>query len=231
MLKLGSLKLGENAPRVAVSFSDRTSAASVKKAKKTGMDIAELRIDLFEFHDEKHIAKKLALFKGIPAIATIRIKEEGGAWHWSEALRQEIFVALIPHIDAVDIELSAKDTLRKIGSLAKKRGKLLIVSYHNFETTPALARLKKIVKTAEVAGADIVKIATHAGDPKHIKILTELLTKHARKNLVVIGMGDKGAATRVTFPRLGSLFTFASATEKTAPGQMPLAQMIKMLRR
>ena len=49
--------------------------------------------------------------------------------------------------------------------------------------------------------------------------------------MIVIGMGDRAVATRVLFPALGSLLTYAHAGDATAPGQIPLAEMTALLAR
>ena len=220
-------------PRVAVPFSDAGLPFSLTKTKNAGLDIAEARIDLFQSTKPKNVAAALEHFKGIPTVATIRTKNEGGGWKGSEVARQDLFKSIIPLVDAVDIELSSADTLKKIGPLARKQGKLLIVSYHNFETTPKLSALKKIIRNAEARGADIVKIATQVDEahPEHMESLINLLMQRMRKNLIVIGMGSEGVITRLMFPRLGSLITFASdGNAATAPGQVPYKQMSEMLR-
>jgi 3-dehydroquinate dehydratase len=42
-------------------------------------------------------------------------------------------------------------------------------------------------------------------------------------------MGPRGRATRVLFPALGSLFTFASLDKKTAPGQLGLEETLRAI--
>jgi 3-dehydroquinate dehydratase-1 len=44
-------------------------------------------------------------------------------------------------------------------------------------------------------------------------------------------MGDAGVASRVLFPALGSLLTYASAGTQTAPGQLDLDEAVALLRR
>lgn len=229
MLKLGSLVLGGKAPRVAVPFSG-ASAAEVEKARRAGVDIAEARIDRCASWETKTVLRELALLRKMPLIATIRIKKEGGGWNRPEAARRKLFEAVLPYVDAIDIELAAGETLKKIGRLAKKKGKLLIVSHHDFKTTPKPAVLKKIVRHAEAAGADIVKIAAQVKNAGHLEDLAALLARHARKNLIIIGMGEQGIITRILFPRMGSLITYAHWGKKSgAPGQLPYAEMKKML--
>jgi 3-dehydroquinate dehydratase-1 len=53
----------------------------------------------------------------------------------------------------------------------------------------------------------------------------------AGPGLIVIGMGDAGVASRVLFPALGSLLTYAAAGTQTAPGQLALDEAVALLRR
>jgi 3-dehydroquinate dehydratase-1 len=118
-----------------------------------------------------------------------------------------------------------------VGPLARAQGKLLIVSFHDFQATPDLAALKNIVSQAEDAGADIVKVATLITGVDDVRQLAELLIGHQRKNLIVIGIGGEGVITRLLFPGLGSLVTFAYLGNLcTAPGQLPYPAMFEQLR-
>lgn len=230
MLALGSLALGGDVPRVAIGFSDDVIEADLLDARRGGVDIAEVRIDLFRSIDPKDVIRKLELFKLLPTIATIRTKEEGGKWQGTEAQRIALFQKIIPHVDAVDVELSSLSKTASLITAAHKAGKLVVVSHHDFDRTPKAAELERIVSAAKKAGADIVKIATHVESDSDVRALASLFTD-AQRNLVVIGMGPKGLVTRLSFPALGSLMTFAMfGGVQTAPGQIPYSDMMEHLR-
>ena len=229
MLTLGDLVLGDEVPRVAVPFM---CGEPVARAKAAGVDIAEARVDLFESLAVDSVVAEMALFKGMPTIGTIRLREEGGAWDGTEGARQELFEAILPYVDAVDVELRAVETLAKVRAWTKTTGKVLIVSHHDFGATPEFSVLENIVRDALAAGADIVKIAARVLRREDLHSLARLLLANASKNLIVIGMERDGAVSRVLFPALGSLVTFASWGEKaTAPGQMPFEVMAGVLKK
>ncbi|HEX6276080.1 MAG TPA: type I 3-dehydroquinate dehydratase, partial [Polyangiaceae bacterium] len=127
---------------------------------------------------------------------------------------------------ALDVELDAR-ICADVARIARKARATLVLSNHNFRTTPAAAPLDEVVNRAAKAGADIIKIATYVRVPSSTTSLARLLLRHAKKPLVVIGMGSKGRVTRIELPVLGSLFTFASIEGKTAPGQMTLAETLR----
>lgn len=135
------------------------------------------------------------------------------------------------YVDAVDIELRATETLRKLRPVVKNAGKLLVVSHHDYATTPDREFLYKMARSAKDNGADIIKISTLVKDDKHILDLAALLVNRESDNMIVIGMGSAGVVTRVLFTALGSLVTFSFAADfRTAPGQLPYDQMHDMLR-
>src|SRR6185436_2662541 len=106
--------------------------------------------------------------------------------------------------------------------------KLLVVSHHDFSGTPDYAVLADVCRRAARAGAGVVKIATMIGSDQDIATLARLLAERPAANLAVIGMGEKGLATRVEFPAKGSLFTFAAKGERTsAPGQISYRALIE----
>lgn len=186
------------------------------------MDIAELRVDLFSSSEKEYVFKELRKFKGIPTLATIRSKKEGGQWQRTESARLALLKAVLPLVDAVDIELSSAGILKEVIQEARRLKKIAIVSYHNFKTTPTLDSLKKILKKAKAAGADVVKIAAMANSRKDMRTLAEFTLSHADQKLITLSMGKEGAISRILFPALGSLLTFAHAGHSTAPGQWDL---------
>ncbi len=230
MIKLGRTILN-GTPRIAVAFRDKVRAALIKDAKQLGLDVAELRIDQYASFDSKYVLKEIAKFKGFPTIATIRSKKEGGGWTLSEQDRLRLFQNIMPKVDAVDIELSAQEILSKVVKEAHARKKLVVISSHNFDRTPNLETLDKITKEAKKKGGDIVKIATVALKRSDIQTLANFTVNNASKNLIVIAMGSIGMISRVFFPVLGSLMTYAYIGEPTASGQLDYTTAFDYLRR
>ena len=230
MLKIGALDLGA-AVAIAVPFDDTPSGADVQALRARGLDVVELRVDSFASRDPAHALAELAKYEGIPTLATIRVPAEGGAWAGSEAERAKLFLALLPHVGAIDVELAAHEVLPELRAAAREAGRLVIASHHDFDGTPAPGALADLVARAQEAGADIVKIAARVRSPDDLRTLAAALLAPARLGRIVIGMGDAGLATRVLFPALGSLLTYAHVGRATAPGQLPLDELVGLLRR
>lgn len=229
-VRFGSLDLEAGKPAVAVSFTDADSADDVAAAKAAGVAIAELRVDLFAQTSINHVVETARRLQGLPLLATIRMSEEGGAWTGGEPVRAALFEALLPHVEAIDVELRATETLGALAPKVRAAGKTLVVSHHDFTATPDPSALADIARRAAAAGADIVKIAATIVEEADLAALADLLTSRPTPNLVVIGMGERGLVTRMLFPALGSLFTFAAKGDRaSAPGQLSYQRTLSLL--
>ena len=229
MIKLGSLLLN-GAPRVAVNFGDDVSPGLLVSGKAAGLDIAEIRIDQFSSYDQDHVLHVVKKFENIPTIATIRLQKEGGSWRGAEEDRLALFQAILPYVDATDVEMTS-DIRHAVIRAAHDARKLCVVSHHNFDTTESLQDLTGLVEQAKSEGADIVKIATKVDRREHLQTLARLTLQHANKNVIVIGMGAAGLASRLFLPALGSLITFAYVGKPTAPGQLHYQETFDLLRK
>ena len=220
MARIGKLSLN-GAPRLVVSLD---GVVSPRVLRGKGVDVVEFRLDLHSSHEQAALLKRIRLFKKFPSIATIRSKKEGGKWGLPEPKRLALFKWALPYVDAVDIELSSKRILRETVKAAHARKKTVIVSYHYFRDTPEMQKLNAILKKCRRAGADIVKIAALARSKADLQRLADFTSLNRKKNIVTIAMGKEGALSRILFPALGSLFTYASAGRPTAPGQLDFRQ-------
>lgn len=223
-MKIKGVDLGTG-PRAAAVITGGVDTRVVKKALKAGADLIEVRVDTFEKRSPGDLTRAFerlteATSGNVPLILTVRSQREGGKAKIPDAERLEIFNTLMPFADMVDIELSSGRILKNVLDSAKRARKKTIVSYHNFRSTPQTYRLREIVARARNSGADVVKIAARADNVAAMKRLAGLLVES--KNLIVVGMGGFAAPSRVLFPYLGSLVTYGSVGEKTAPGQLDM---------
>ena len=110
-------------------------------------------------------------------------------------------------------------------ALAKKHDVQVIISHHNYESTPDAEGLHAIVSECFADGADIAKIAVAAQNEKDT---ARVLALHDDdRPVVMLAMGEKGKISRIAGPLLGAPFTFVAATPETAtaPGQLTASQM------
>lgn len=160
----------------------------------------------------------------VRVVATCRRTANGGAFDGTaadeiEMLRQAIAVGA--HIVDLSLETAEESAINPQALAPLRRGSnALLLSWHDFHGTPALAPVLGRMRTV---GADLYKIVPTATTLRDSFALLDLLDQHgAANNLVAMSMGMPGMLTRVLGPRFGSLFTFASgaAGAETAPGQI-----------
>ncbi|MCK4846212.1 MAG: type I 3-dehydroquinate dehydratase [Deltaproteobacteria bacterium] len=218
-------------PKVCGVITDRLSATAVKKARTAGADLIEVRVDTFKAREIGALKKvfKEARSIGLPILLTVRSKKEGGHYTIGDKERLELFTALMPLVDAIDIELTSRRILSKVIATAKSRRKKVIVSFHDFKATPTSARIKKIIRDARAIGADITKVAFKARSTEDARRLALILLEEGKGSLIAISMGEKGRASRVTLPFMGSLLTYGTLTTSTAPGQMKIKELRRLI--
>jgi len=188
---------------------------AAKNSINAGADLVELRIDAMDHPNPDEISNIIKDIK-YPLIATNRMIKEGGLFRGSEDERIEILLAAAKHADIVDIELQTdEDYLNKI----IKASKSTIISYHNFEKTPSLEVLLKVVNQERKLG-DIAKFAVMPKNISDTLIVLDVLS-HVEKT-IGISMGNIGRYTRVVAPLFGSPITFASLNSISAPGQLDI---------
>ncbi|MCK4937471.1 MAG: type I 3-dehydroquinate dehydratase [Methanosarcinales archaeon] len=228
MVRIGQVDLGREPGIVAAVGSDALDMA--KRARSMGANIIEVRLDLLGIRDIDEAAALLEDLKeqvGLPIIATNRCIREGGQWNGSEADRIELLISTIDGTDAVDVELSAP-LHSKVVDAAKSAGKTIIISSHDFTTTPSTDVMQSTMAQARDAGADISKLAVTPASIDDILRLLEV-TKHAVFPVCTIAMGQLGAHTRVVAPLYGSVLTYGAVDEAVAPGQLKIDELKHML--
>ena len=204
--------------RVCVPILEKKYESVIKAAEisvNAGADLLELRIDFMDNPgsvDIKSIIREI----DFPLIATNRKNDEGGFFKGSESKRTKILLEAAKYADIVDIELSTDDEyLKKILDTANST----IISYHDFKKTPTADKLLEIVKKEKELG-DIAKFAVMPQKMSDTLIVLDVLSMV--DNTVGISMGKLGSYTRVIAPLFGSLITFASIKNASAPGQLDI---------
>lgn len=227
MLKIGKIELGR-IPRLAVTTSDREDNRQIKSLF---IDILEIRVDQFKNTDPAYVQNVIKKRKkmGLPLILTVRSYEEGGQKDISDELKLTIFKENIPLVDAVDIELKSP-VLSEVARSARKNKKIVIVSWHNLKMTPNDKILKDTLDKAKRSGAHLVKIAVKANKAEDLTRLMRWTIENRSKNIITISLGKIGSISRLVFPGLGSLLTYAYINKPSGLGQRPVDELRGHLR-
>jgi 3-dehydroquinate dehydratase I len=177
------------------------------------VSFAEIRLDLTHLT----IPEIRQLFSHHPAlIATCR---KNGL---SDTERKGMLLTAIDSgAQYVDVEVESDQSYRdEIISFARTGHCQVIISYHDYEITPDRVVLASIIDTCFSQGGDMAKVACMVQSERDGARLLGLLDD--TRNIIVIGMGDKGKVVRIASALLGSPFTFTSSGQgkQTAPGQL-----------
>jgi 3-dehydroquinate dehydratase type I len=194
-----------------------------------GFPFAEIRMDRIRMEMED-VRRLFSSHRNL--IATFR--ETG---HNKEKRKEYLLEAIRSGARYVDIEIDAEEGLKKeIMREAKERGAGLILSFHDFQSTPKEEELRDIAIRCLREGADYAKIACKVErDRDALSLLRLVLTEGLRERTIVVGMGEKGKIVRILAPLFGSPFTYACPKDglETADGQIEfevLGELLRLLR-
>lgn len=151
-------------------------------------------------------------------LATCRRKENHG--HFNGSIEEQcriLGMAITAGARAVDLEIESAE-VRGV-PLDDLRRARLIVSYHNWEGTPAL---DPVVRRMTKIDAEFYKLVTTAKKQSDCARVLSALKPAARAKWILLAMGESGFATRVLAPSAGYAYTYAapSSVEGTASGQV-----------
>jgi 3-dehydroquinate dehydratase-1 len=217
----GTLTVG-NIPRVVGTLSSLDFRGDIPS------DIVEVRLDRTSRPSDWLRRCKAIESGGKPVLLTPRLESEGGSWEADDLRRLEVYKEALSGLAAVDVELGSV-ICRAVAEEAARLQKACIVSCHNFQKTPPLTELCRLVEEAQKIGS-IAKISAMITGEGDVAILRSLLERPWAKPLCVIGMGEAWARTRVEFAALGSCLTYGYLDGSAAPGQWHAAELVRQLR-
>ncbi len=227
-LKIGRVRLGQ-VPRVVLSVWK--SSSIVSRPTDHGVDLFEVRVDRLAQRAPQQVCRFVQGIRqhGLPVIGTVRSHREGGNADLTDTERLALYQEMAPLVDAIDVELSSTTILEEVVGIGRRHQIVVIVSFHDFSSTPPDKTIEGMIEGAGRAGANIIKVATFARAESDVIRLLQLTWKHRSRQLITIAMGRIGAISRVVFPLAGSLLTYTSVTP--VDGQLPLRELVGSLRR
>jgi len=195
------------------------------------VDVVEIRLDAMHDINIQPLVEAIHC----PLLFTNRPVWEGGAFSGPEEDRvHSLLDAARLQPSFIDVELKTEPHLRsRLLRELEGSNTQLIISHHNFETTPDAESLSQTLRQQAESGAHIGKIVTMAHD--HLDVLRVLnLQNEAKKlnfHLIAFCMGEAGRLSRVITLLLGGFMTYAALEENqaTAPGQLSIKQLKKSL--
>jgi 3-dehydroquinate dehydratase I len=191
-------------------------------------DLFELRLDqLLNCIDEVSAAADRL---PAPFIVTARAPREGGANDLPARRRRALLLDFVPRAAWVDVEFRSARSFEPILRSAAAHQVGTIISFHNFKTTPHVSRLDEIVFGAVSLGANIIKVATRTDRPAQLEALLDFFERHRRlANVVVMGIGRLGRASRLELARRGCILNYAHLGSPAAAGQLSIQDLRRAL--
>ena len=192
----------------------------------TPPDFFEIRLDHLCRHLDKvenalpHLSKRAAL------IMTARDPREGGANRLSIRQRTDLLFRFLPHARLIDVELRSASIFKTVLTRVRSKKIGCILSFHDFNSTPAVGSLKAKGLLAKKCGAHIFKVATRTDSKSDLARLLEFfMTQRHAVPICAMGIGRFGAESRRQLLRRGSVLNYASLGTRRIAGQPSLAQM------
>lgn len=186
--------------------------------------LLEFRLDNFIDLNEAFLLK-LRDIRPLPVIFTLRDPKQGSNYKGSETERLrdlQRYAGLNP--DYIDLESSCPpDFVEHI--ITRQPQTKVILSYHNFEETPA--DLEALLTEMQQIPAHLYKIATQCNNScDALRLLN--FTRNCKVPICTMGMGSHGEVTRVLGTVYGSKFTYASVSDtlQMVEGQLSLRTLI-----
>ena len=241
--------IGFDRPKICVPLVGRSAEEIIAQAdqirqsqRSSAIDMVELRGDYLDILPDYEVldrllAKVAEILPEKVLLFTIRSEAEGGE---KLAFTTPTIYEINRHViekataDMVDIELfSGAEQAEEMIGIAKEKGVKIIMSNHDFQTTPDASTIVNRLRSMQDLGADVAKIAVMPENKMHVVNLlaaTAMMQEaYAEVPVVTMSMGKMGAISRISGQVFGSAISFASFAEASAPGQIPVDKMDEAL--
>lgn len=235
--------IGDGRTKTAVPLVAGNTAqllAVIEQIRPLPFDLLEFRADFLDCAGDigevvRHTQIVREAFPERPLLFTFRRHCEGGSHPCSDAYYFALLDALIRSglPDILDIELFAGEAaVRQTVDTAHRHGIAVLLCNHEFQHTPEEAEIVCRLKQMETYGADICKIAVMPQNADDVLTLLSATLKAKRsiaKPIVTMSMGQTGCISRLAGRVFGSSITFGAGSQSSAPGQIPLRDLRRML--
>ncbi len=233
-LKNSLMLIRNSLPRICIALGLTDPNRLLEHARReaaAGERFLEFRLDYLPWPEAgpELIRKFLREYPDCVVLATCRRHQNHGRFNGSiEEQLQILTGAVEAGARAVDIEIETAETARA-GVRALEGRAVVVISYHNYDGTPAM---EPVMRRMLKVPADAYKIVTTARKPSDNLRVLSLSKGHPKTRLVLLAMSETGFPSRVLSTVMGGLYTYAtpSAAEGTAAGQVCARQMRQVYR-
>ena len=236
------LVIGEGMAKICAPVTGISEEEILEQSKAIcalDADILEWRCDWYKevlnSDQVKRVLERLRKCIGDMALlVTFRTKKEGGQLEVDLKTYEAILMSAIEsgYADMVDLEImSDSQTVDTVIRSAHEKGVYVVASNHDFDRTPEKEVLLERMALMDKAGADILKIAVmpqKAKDVVRLLDVTEEASKFGRP-VITMSMSGLGLVSRLSGEVFGSAVTFGCVGRASAPGQIEVTELRKIL--
>lgn len=241
---INELMIGEGIPKICAPLTGDTVEALLSECKlirESEADLVEWRVDFFgDALDENAVLKTLPILKEalqpLPLLFSFRTAKEGGEKKITADNYFMLNNAVVSsgYVELIDIELSQRENIvSKLIEVAKHNNVYTVVSSHDFDKTPTKEEMVAIMKKSLDLGANLPKLAVMPVNEEDVlTILTaslQLKREYPSRPMIMLAMGSLGLISRLSGEIFGSAITFGVAKRASAPGQIPIETLKKVL--
>lgn len=218
----------EQPPLVVATVHTRRGLQLAEKLVHDEIDLLEVRLDCLADHFA-FLDQTLSRMSR-PLLLTARHPLEGGTNSLSQKSRRASLLRFLPLASAVDVELRSVAAMAEVVRSARADGKTLVLSFHDFQRTPSVTRLRAKVSAARRSGADVVKIATTLNSARDLATLILLQSSAGKFPLATMGMGSLGRVSRLALAAAGSQLNYGYLDRPQVAGQWPAPRLHALIR-
>jgi 3-dehydroquinate dehydratase I len=245
VVTVNGVSIGKGIPKVIIPLMGTTLEElklEIATVKQEQPDIIEWRVDALNeannIHAVLHALSEIKpLLEEVPLLFTFRSFKEGGEKKTTLEFYDKLLQKVIEsnNIDLIDIELFTGGNVQTLVQKAKKHHISVLLSNHDFKTTPSTDEMLSRLLAMQNAGADITKLAVmpnNMGDVLRLLTVAEMMkTLHATQPFITIAMGPLGVLSRIAGEFVGSAASFGSGKQASAPGQITAAELKYILKK
>lgn len=207
---------------IALGLTDvQKLMAHAKEELRAGETFLEFRLDYLPnpMQGVEAIRQLLNAHPECTILATCRRHQNHGKFNGSIEEQLRILAAAVDAgAHAIDVEVeSAENAKPRMAEMRSNSS--VIISYHNYDGTPAM---EPVLRRLSKVPADGYKLVTTARKPSDSEKILSLAKSGSKTPLILLAMGEIGFPTRVLSVAQGCMYTYASphAAEGTASGQI-----------
>jgi 3-dehydroquinate dehydratase-1 len=165
-----------------------------------------------------------------PVLLTLRIPAEGGQRAWKAKERRELFLRLLPQVEAIDVELATARAMQPVIDEARRTEKTVIFSAHAIRWPATPVQIARWVGEFDHQSRTILKVAAQIKSWRDLQQLAALLVNHPGWPIAAMGLGSYAAQSRSVLTVLGSYLVYGYLDQAAVPGQPSVAEVRKMVK-